>query len=252
MAVKANIIEGSSLEQSKGKISKTLVYLVTGVSGSTTFDKEAAGLAATPAMGATGPAGTSVVSKSAKIEGPAEVRVTVRYETGNGADLADPEDPTLPIYEVGTQLQQETTKWLPATSPTADREKILIDYKGEQKAGSMVIDQSLYTVRITRVEVGVDPGLIAKTVVNKINSHTWLNGEPDSWRCINIQGQSSDGGTTWTMVYEFLYIETGHQPIAVLIDKETGEMYDDATYKPEKGAKKIEYYKKFDFRTLGF
>lgn len=248
MATIKDIIDGSTLEISKKKRSKTLIYIVTEVTGATSYAKEMNALGAAGVPGLTSKLGTmDCVSLSAKIEGPSEVHITIRYETGDGAPQADPENPELPTYEVGTQLQQYSTRFMPdGITP------ITVTYNEAQYKASVTVDASIYTLRVTRVESGILPGVIAKTLLGKVNSVPWQGGTVGTWRCVVADGSSPDAGLTWNMVYEFLYLDIGHQPNAVAgeaIDQATGELKSDAV--DGNGSTLLEWYGSFNFNLLG-
>lgn len=247
MAVKIDIVDGSGLEVTQKKWTKTRIATVTGLTPGTSYamENQARTASGIPQIGAAlGP--MKVVSHSVELTGPTSAKVVIRYETGYGAPQADPENPNLPVYEVGTQLQQYNTTFLPdGVTP------IKVKYGDVEYASSVTVDSSAYTLRVSRVEPGILPGDVAKALLNKVNSVAWQGGAPGTWRCVNVQGVSADGGLTWEMMYEFLYLEAKHQPIAVAIDPSTGEMFPDANLTDENGSKELAWYETFNFSLLG-
>lgn len=246
MAVTTDIVDGSALVITNKKWSKTLIAMVEEVTGTGTYAKElnARGASGIPAIGSV--MGTmKCVSHSIKMLSPDSAKVTIQFESGDGAGQADPQNPDLPTYEVGTQLQQINTRFMAdGTTP------ILVEYNDVDYPSSVTVDDATDTLRVSRVETGIAPGQVSRGIKNKVNATTWQGDEPGTWRCVDVQGTSSDGGITWAMVYEFQYLKTKHQPIAVAIDPATGEMYPDADLATSKGAKTITWYESFNFNLL--
>jgi len=195
----ADIIGESELVDTGAKKEKTVTYRVTGLSG-TAGAREQEALNACPAYNAAHPSISYlyVRERRARADGPTMAVVTIKYETptpGGGGGSSN--DPTLPAYSAGGSLRQDKTAF------DINGDSITVTFNGVERVAEVAVDVGEADLRITRQESGIVPGDIIDAYLNKVNSTAW-NGDPGTWYCSQISGDSRDGGVTWDMTYSFI------------------------------------------------
>lgn len=236
MAVVDNIIDGSDLVETQDAIEKTMICIVTGVSGGNDAEREYDAISAVgvpaigAALGSTAPlTNVRVVERRASpaSSGSNEIyRVTVQYSSRMFAS-ADPSDATLPRYNSTTVLQlEETNQDINGSAITVSH-----NYGGDigtKTTGAFVsVYKPAITEVMTRIEEGIEPLELSKAYAGKTNSETWLLGAVGTWLCTRIDatylGRNVSDELVWDVNYEFSYRADGWKPKAVFIDDQTGQ-----------------------------
>lgn len=255
--VHVDTIQEGELVRTRDKISLPVIYKLSGVTGSTAAAKKFAALgdSSIPAINAVHPTYTNlrVAQQSAKID-DSLVEVTVTYESVTTATGGNPDTPTVPVYELSAVAN--------VVSTNHDKNGTLIELgpTDQRKVGSVSVHKPAITVRVSRVEVGVNPGNVAQAYVGKVNSQTWLSQPAGYWLMTGLQSRTSDSGLTTQMNYDFeLAVQPlkpdgtaktiAHNPIAYWKDSATGEGRP-GTQVEGTDWKEVLEYSSVDFNTL--
>jgi len=236
MAVVDNIIDGSDLIETQDSIEKTMIAIVTGVTGGNDAEREydalqAVGLPAMgDALGATAPlTNVRVVERSAAPAATGsneKFRVTLQYSSRMFAS-ADPNDATIPRYNSSTVLQLEET------NQDKDGNVIEVSHNyggdiGTKTTGAFVsVYKPATTEVMTRIEEGIEPLDLRTAYAGKTNSVAWLGYAAGTWLCTRIDcvwlGTNASSELIWDCTYEFAYRADGWKPKAVFIDDQMGQ-----------------------------
>lgn len=261
MAVVDNIIDGSDLIETQDAIEKTMIAIVTGVTGGNDAEREYDALQAVglpsigDPLGSTAPlTNVRVVERSAA---PASAgsnekfRVTIQYSSRMFAS-ADPNDATIPRYNSSTVLQLEETN--------QDKDGNLIEVShnyggdiGTKTTGAFVsVYKPATTEVMTRIEEGIEPLDLRAAYAGKTNSVVWLGRAVGTWLCTRIDstylGKNASGQLIWEIAYEFSYRPDGWKPKAVFIDDQTGQPPESLVV--DSGIVTVDAYNTADFNEL--
>lgn len=259
-------IEEGELSMTRDKIALPVMYKIVGVSGTTATEIKvnAANDSNVPAFNAVHPSYSMlrVTEKNVSLhEKVSHVRVT--YSTATTAPGGDPQSPTVPVYHISSRTVQETTNLNKTGAP------ILLGPDGLNAANVSVLRPTT-TIRVSRVEVGINPGVVSRTYIGKVNSATWQGYANGYWLCVGIEGNSDDSGLTWKMDYDFeLAIQpylpvvapasptpksTAWNPIAKLIDPTTAlpkpSPFTGAVFIAGRDYVEVDAYDSIDFNAL--
>jgi hypothetical protein len=107
------------------------------------------------------------------------------------------------------------------------------------------------TLEMTRQE-NDSPLVLSSIYTGKINSQVFQGGNPGTWMCMNISGNSLDGGDTYTVTYSFQFREDNWNQDVVFISSDTGEPpIFDTPENIASGMKTYQIYTAIDFNQLG-
>jgi len=251
MATTVNIINGAggSLNELKG-YTINRVAKVEGLSG---LNSAAAILAALNASGLPtmrseypGKENMLLVDKSCTLTGPNTADVTLSYKTGTyGSQQSDGRSKA--ILTVGSTASQRTF------DTDYDGEKVTVSYPPEKDQG---VDMQVYdpTLTITLQQRETDNPMLKSIIyVGKTNSTVWSIIPTDSaankWLCVELSGQSDDGGESYWVTYSFVYNAYTWAARVKWIDPTTGRAPSDL--QAGVGRKTIDVYGEADFNALG-
>jgi len=267
MAVIADIIEGSTI-QDTGGYSATRVFLVTGVTGAASAKLyNALNASGIPQIDEVHPSMSTIRCSSRNAEAASSddnttFRVTCQYTTptyrSGGVD-----DPAQ--ISIGSVAQDGQT--------TADKDGVDIilgpfDYTiGTPPQTKEAVKQTglvskmfpMPSVSFQRRLTSMDQ-LVGEAVayVGKVNSAIFYLNKTGtvavgigSALCTRISGNSSDGGTTFDVTYDFQISQSskGWKANVVYVNQETGLPHPDAT-EANGGKKEIDIYEEADFNDL--
>ena len=168
-----------------------------------------------------------------KPESSEVVTVEITYKENAVGDGGSTGDPNAKEIEIGTSVSQGETNKDFVGEPVVLEYTYPEDYKGdEKKRGVTVLQGGLLqklipesTIRVT-IKNQVSPGALSRAYVGYTNDGPWtldMECVADQWLCTSITGRSSNGGATYTVLYEFAYRSDGWQPTAVFINPDDGK-----------------------------
>lgn len=176
--------------------------------------------------------------------------VTITYgfpEVSGGPFYMPPTDQNTPVLETDSSVVMKRTNIALERDGEVDKQVMvqITGYKGlvyddagkptgfkdkpEPDQGGMVDVPTVVTVlRYMRREWPVDSrnrGIATKArrFVGRTNDRALAGDEERTWLCSRIGASSDDSGVTYNMTYEFLYNVDTWDPLAVYIDRKTGQ-----------------------------
>ena len=263
MEVIADLIDGTSIEESlSGGYTASRAFLVTGVDGSASARMyNAINATGIPQAGESHPVLTALQCTSRNVESAngdnTQFKVTCKYTIVNY-----PEDDKAQV-SVGSVTQADQTTY----DVTGAEIKVGPFNYNEGNVQITMVEQAgvvtrMYPQRtVTFQRRLTDMAQLVRenaTYVGKINSSDF-NIDPNAGAyipanealCTKIQGQSTDGGRTFSVTYEFqVGNEFGWKAMVCYIDPETNLPHKKAT-EANIGKKKIDLYKTANFNQLG-
>ena len=214
--------EGAYLnEDDAGRESYAAVYTVKDVAGTgQQLLRNALAAPGIPRRGQRHPNHPSahVAGRRATGGGGRTLTVTITYD-----DKGESDDPSDQHISIGTSLRTVQT------NKDVNGHVVRLSCPGKKdQGGEMSVERPLSTIHVTRTEEG-SPGAKSQEyvgTVNKLNQFRLAEGGANewTWRCEYITGDSSDGGRTWRVEYEFQYDKHGWEQEVVFIDPETGRV----------------------------
>lgn len=254
--VKLDITQGASFERAADGLRCVRVAVVTGLSGGAQDRLYAASTASgLPALGSAHPSvpAMRLTSIEAQPQGDSAALVRLVYRTPESIPGADPADPTLPRYEVGSSVVTTRTLTDAAGDPlevSYDGAERLEDEPRTQRVNADVMRPQT-TLRVVRVESS-SPAAAARDKVGKVNGSTWQSGAAKTWLCTGIHGKSVDAGETWLVTYDFQFNPATWRRTVGFTSPRTGRVPSDASESgPELGIKTFDLYETADFSALG-
>ena len=259
-AVTEDLIDGASFSESSNGLAATRTFLVTGLSGSPSF-KTAEALFATgiPRFGDAHPnaPGVVVVSRTARPasrDSNASAIVQITYGQPTAEQGVPDAGGSSVQFSLGSSVQSVTTQKdasgnqiLLSHTFTDTDESGNVTERIETQGGEVDIQVPQTVFRVTRRE-SQSPGANSLFYTGKINSVPFLGGEPKTWLCTRIEGDSDDGGETFVVAYEFQYNRETWDATVVFIDPDTGRPPKDLV--DGEGIKTVRVYQLVDFNAL--
>lgn len=237
MAIKIDLIDGSSLSQRNGRIMQVVrVARVSGLSGSSDVLFDALAHAGLPDDGDAHPDYSDLYVVGHEIvpePGGLSARVNIIYQF---------EPRSAPVIRGGSSTQQGET--------TVDRlgSPIAVDFGGNfPQIAPVSVYVSGATLIFQLAEATNTPGDIVTAWGNHTNSTTWNSYAADKWLCSDVQFEELHIATSpkvWLFTYQFmLNTPDGWQPVASAIDPSTGRPPDGAT------PVDVDWYEQLNFNT---
>ena len=222
-----SIDAASATKDREGWREVSCLYKVQGVAGSglavMTNALNASGI---PRMGQTlaGFEGLVCTEQAPDAQGGGVVNVRCRFERIGYEDATVDEGPGQARIRVGSSLQQVTT------SKDVDGGQIAVQWPDKpDQGGTVTVGRPHTVIHVLRREYG-SPLVNSKAYVGKTNlPNQFRLGGPcavNTWRCNSISGDSSDGGRTYDVEYEFEYAPEGWDQTVEYTDSETGKLPD--------------------------
>jgi len=270
--VTEDTIEGASLIETSDELEVVRRFIVEEIESNPEDVLNQALLASgVPTKGASHPtiAGIKVDSRRATPLGLRQAEITVTYKKVNVEDQ-QPDETAPPQISVGTTVQTAETSF------DRDGEQIKVQYnkkfvnpettseefKMVEQTGSVEIQAPRTLVRFTRKE-DKHPGTKSIQYVGKVNSVPFLNVAPRDMLCTSIEGNSSDGGETYLVIYEFMLAadflkvkgekQIDWNPVVIFIDPDTGRPAKDEPDNPLGEGNGLAFpliYEEIDFNQL--
>ena len=227
-AVRVDIADGVSMTETFEADSATEVYDVSGIL--TTGQQALNDALNDPGIPAKGDAHSVktwliVRQKQAKQLKPGVVRVVVSYNVPDStSSVPNPPQTGTGTIELGATVQQVKTSY----DVTGTQMTLSHTYNpGTSQAQTVTVGAEAdifipqHVLREVRLE-NASPHSIAKTYVGKINSLGIWGYFAKELLCTRITGTSNDGGTSYTVTYEFQYNADTWDALLVYKDKKTG------------------------------
>lgn len=188
--------------------------------------------------------------------------VTVEYkQVGGEWGEADETQPAQ--ISVGATVQEEET------NKDIDGNQIIIYYTtmtetaGEivtaekpSQTGTIQMQVPHVVFRFVRREAS-DPSEKARLFVGTVNSTTFRNDPERWWMCTRLDGESADGGVTYTVTYEFQRNPSTWAPTVAWVDPDTQQIPTDIDgniahddFSEHNGIRRVEVYPEMDFGAL--
>lgn len=146
--------------------------------------------------------------------------VTVTYKRLNPGER-EPSNNTDPVINVGaTVTATETNRDYAGNLITITYTANTTDAEAVTGVGTVEKQVPQVALSLQRREAR-SPLEKAIRFVGKLNRGRFYDGDQWTWLCTGIQGQSDDGGDTYTVTYEFAYNPETWDPTVVYIDPET-------------------------------
>ncbi len=183
-----------------------------------------------------------VQSITAKPDGPNAAIITINYHSPAGRSEQ-------PKVSVGTALRQELTE----TDLAGNR--ITVAYSQTGDAANMVTQGARVAVLKPQTEMSLTrlqtthPARTARMYAGTVNRTAIFEGEPGTWLCTSIDGESEDGGVTFLVTYRFQYNSQGWQPTVSYTNPKTNRPPADLV--AGVGIKKVSLYRQEEFKNLG-
>lgn len=201
-------IDEGDLQATRDRTAIVVTYKLKGVTGSnaTAIKVNAANDSNLPLLNAAHPTYSAlrVTEKRVSLVDNMAV-VAVTYSTATTAPGGDPEAPTTPVYRMSARVSQEQTNCDKGGIPIALGPNL-------DTPASVTVLKPVITMRVSRVEEGINPGVVAQTYVGKVNLTTWQSKPKGWWLCTGIEANSDDSGDTWRMDYDFELAQQGKRP----------------------------------------
>ena len=206
--VQWDIIDGTLTDSAEG-LRLTRRAKVSGVTGDADQRLLNARLALAVNTGTPHPsiAGLYVIDMQVNPIGAGIFDATVNYGPSITSLIPDENQP--PQISVGSSVQSQETNLdingdvmrLDFTINDVDADGNPVKRK-EEFTGTVSIQVPQTVMRFTRRE-NLAPYVKSLTFTGKVNSNTFLGMPPITWLCTRIEGDSGDGGQTYTVNYEF-------------------------------------------------
>lgn len=183
-----------------------------------------------------------VKSVTAKHDGPNAAHIVITYHdpTGHG---------DLPKVSVGTALRQQTSETdLAGNRITLAYTSTGLDDDLTTQGARVTVFRPQTELSFTRVQT-IHPATTAKTYAGTVNRTPIFEGDPGTWLCTSIDGQSDDGGKTFLVTYRFQFNADGWQPTVSYNDPKTNRPPADLV--AGVGIKQVTLYRTEEFRNLG-
>lgn len=231
MATVQDLIEGSSLELSKG-YKHTRAFLVTDLTGNSSAKLYNAVQATGIAQGDAHPVIANIYARAISVTpiGPTSARVSISYEPRDPA-TSPPDDGAAPNVEVGAVTNEvEVDKdikgnqiILTYTFTKYNTEtKLLEEIENKGQVGTVKVQRPVPVFKLSRRETQ-SPHRKALEFVGKMNSDTFMGEPAKYWLCTRIVGRSDDGGESYNVDYEFQFNADTWDPQVVATDPDTGK-----------------------------
>lgn len=257
MATISDIKEGG-LRFDSSASSCTRIFLVTDLTGQShqiLFNaSQASGI---PRRGDPHPSIPGMIATTVDIapEG-AGAKVTVEY-TYPAFDRKEPDETAKPVISVGSTVQESTT----SRNNKGELIKVKFKYKPVDEDGNIGEEITEDYVPVLSVQTGQtaieyqrreprSPLQKSLKYVGKVNN-VLINGFPArTLLCTGIEGQSEDGGASYSVSYRFQYNPDTWDAEFFYIDQETGQPHTDVTVTPPNGYGVAQVYPEIDFSPL--
>jgi len=252
MNIHENIISGQQLSENKDGITATRMFVVEGLTGDAASRQYAALQASgIPQRGDYHPAipDIQVDDRRADFDNSAGiVRVTITYSVLDAADVVG----AASTIEIGAGLQSERTN-RDANGKLISRSYELYDLDADGNAINHRIVTSISAVDVqrpyvtyrVRMKLAQSPYTLARGYTGKVGG--WGSSDYEQWMCQGITGDSSDGGATYDISFEFALAtdaDRGWRAPVEEVDPRTGQV------KPGGTIQFVQVYDWADFKNL--
>jgi hypothetical protein len=124
----------------------------------------------------------------------------------------------------------------------------------EEQIGEVEKQVPITTASFSRQE-SQRPLKKSQLYVGKTNSSTFLDGKKNTWLCTDITGNTTDGGETYSVNYEFAFNSETWSPVVSYINPETrlppvGAFTEAGAIKQPDAVKSFQIYQTIDFNKL--
>lgn len=263
MPLIADVVEGAALSENSEGYESTRVYLVTELGGNP--DNRLYLAAQTPGLPRFGDPHPSIpglrcverqIVLSKGSHDSAQVTLTYRVPKAQETPAGEPGPggaPVAGIVRVGSTVQQTTTQkdrtgsaiTVTHTFPDTDEE-----FGGKTIPQGVDVDISVPNLVLseTRNEART-PADTARAYVGTVNQFAIWGGAARTYLCTRIDGQTSDGGKSFEVAYEFQYNPATWDATVVFRDPRTQRPVDNPTQ--GQGLKTVRIYPEANFGALG-
>ena len=245
----SDVLESASLKLNpQGDYETTRTFIVSSVTGSAHERLyNALQVSGIPAKGTVHPyaslntlyADEYTVTPEDSSNGIFKVVVTYKPQTG---DNAPPSDNNLGQISLGTSVQSQTT------NKDVNGVDMVLTYKTQTQIAEVEVQMPMTVAKFTRREYS-HPLQKSFDFVGKTNSQAWQGYGRGYWLCTGINGETSDGGSTYSVTYEFQANRAGWNPTVYYIDPETNAPPEDVLSNPT-AFKIVTQYLEANFNTL--
>lgn len=188
--------------------------------------------------------------------GEAGVYVTVAYKAPEYFER-EPNETEKPTIQVGTTVQEGQS------SRDKDGNLISVEFTytpvdDDGNLGEEITETYIPVLAVQVAQTAIvyqrrekfNPLLKSIKYSNKVNSRTIGIFGPRTLYCAGIEGQSNDGGESYSVEYRFQYNPKTWDAEFYYIDQNTGQPHQDVTIVPPNGYGKAEVYEEIDFSAL--
>lgn len=150
------------------------------------------------------------VSLSAAIIDKGQVQITAAYRAFDFGE--GDEDSPVQIRISGAVTRKNITEYIKEDGETEEM-VVTYEYRSSQNPGGdnpknqqpeVEKEVPVLSISFSRME-DEHPFKKAQQYLGKVNAGPWNLGEKNTWLCSRLEGNSSDGGETYSVDYEFLY-----------------------------------------------
>lgn len=257
MALIADVKEGD-LDVTSDGLRTTRTFFVTGLAGAAHARLYNASITSgVPRRGEPHPSIPLIYVTDVKVsvdEVGAKVAVTYAQPTYQQREPNETEKPTI---QVGSTVQESTT------SKDKDNKLIKVNFSykpvdEDGNQGALVTDEYVPVLSIQVGQAAIEyqrqesnnPLPKAIKYVGKVNSILIGGFAARTLLCTGIEGQSNDGGVTYSVSYRFQYNPKTWDAEFYYIDTESGQPHKDVTINPANGYGIAKIYIEIDFSAL--
>lgn len=235
--VQLDIIDGSSLRETKDGLEATRTATVSGLTGSAhAIQYRALEHPNMPRRGDEHPSVPGIYVDERAVSSvnmsTGTVRVTLQYRQISAEDIVDG---AVAVIEVGSGLSTEqTSRDKSGDLITISHQVERLDDAGNVIGTDTVTQVATVSKQIPRMSLryrrkeSVDPASKARAFVGTVGYFGNPSGGSEigpRWMCTAIDGSTQDGGVTWEVLYEFQYAREGWRARIDPIDPNTGQPY---------------------------
>lgn len=210
--LEADLIDGAALEERNGVLTATRAFMVTDIEGDRSeIGKKALEADGVPIYGAFHPKlpNLRATDRIPFILSPTQAKVMIGYKLWRLQDqrgaLGAP-----PKIRISASLQSmETNQDVFGKQITIDFTKPGIDDSGNRYDIDMPTQGGLVSIQVPQLVVEAQtveresPFKKSRRYLGKVNNDTFQGDPPYTWLCSRLDGDTTDGGLTYNVVYEF-------------------------------------------------
>ncbi|MFG0249240.1 MAG: hypothetical protein ACF8OB_10165 [Phycisphaeraceae bacterium JB051] len=238
--IKFDRTEGALLRQTPTGLEAQRQAYITGI----THLQQALDHPDLPRIGQAHPDIHTLIARSitAQPDGPNAAVITILYHNPGGHG-------DKPKVAIDTALRQELTE----TDVNGSRITLAYSQTGDDadmitQGARVAVLRPQTQMALTRMQT-THPAKTARQYAGTVNRTSIFEGQPGTWLCTSIDGESEDGGITFKVTYRFQYNASGWQPTVSYTNPKTNRPPADLV--AGVGIKQVNLYRQEEFKNLG-